>query len=151
MSETCKTCGEYLDEMGDCLYCLIPKSELAPATGSASGNDVYKRCAEMMQACAKLLQEAEALGISNISNMKRILFVEVPVLHPNNVEGDTTAHIQIDAIMEIRDITPMEKRQRSEAMCCIQYHNMHGLLVGISRKELLERIEEVQKEFPSSE
>ncbi len=43
-----------------CAVCqpIQQPSELAAPTGSVSGDDIYKRCAEMMQACAKLLQEA---------------------------------------------------------------------------------------------
>jgi len=75
-------------------------------------------------------------------------FITIPIIHPNNVEGDTTASLAIEEIIEIHTATVMDKKQRSEVKSLIFRKNGTAIATTMPPQSIISLIHDVEKEYP---
>ena len=71
-------------------------------------------------------------------------FLKLNVIHPNNIEGDTTTYVAVASILHISEATVMDKKHRAECNTLIFFIN--GMSLGVSDKasEILEQLEAIE-------
>lgn len=72
-------------------------------------------------------------------------FIKLPVIHQNNIEGDTTIWVRPDGIAEIIQATQLDSRQRSEIKSLILMKTNNSMVgTSLTPKEVLAAIDEAE-------
>lgn len=77
-------------------------------------------------------------------------FIEIPIIHPSNVEGDTKMYVNAASIVEVVAATPMDRRQRNETRCIIMRADHSGIATTLTAEQVMELINMADMDLPRS-
>lgn len=69
-------------------------------------------------------------------------FIKVSTLNYANIEADTTAHLRADEIIDVREATALDRKQRNDVKTLIILRNGNCLAVEDSTQDIVEAIEQ---------
>lgn len=70
-------------------------------------------------------------------------FIKIPTLNFVNVEADTNVHLRADEIIDIREATSHDRKQRTEVGCLVILRNGTCLASSMKAQAVVEEIEQV--------